>query len=129
MEKFPDTKFALHGGDIVEDGSNTNQWDYFLDASQDLSTTIPFMSVLGNHEVYGDGENTFNTLFPYPENGPEGKKQFVYSFEYENANFIMLNSEFGVQDMEEQQEWLRQGGGELRYIVEYCYVPSFSIFQ
>ncbi|WP_026701904.1 metallophosphoesterase [Salibacterium aidingense] len=108
LEKFPETDFALHAGDIVEDGSDIYQWDYFLEASQGLSTTIPFMSVLGNHDVYGDGENKFNALFPYPENGPKGKEGFVYSFAYGNANFIMLNSEFGIQDMEEQQEWVRE---------------------
>ncbi len=108
LEKFPGTNVVLHGGDIVDEGNNISQWEYFMEASQDVTTKLPFMSVLGNHEVYGDGENIFKNLFPYPQNGPSGKEGFVYSFDYGNARFLMLNSEFGIQDMEEQQEWLRQ---------------------
>ncbi|MFJ5769000.1 metallophosphoesterase [Psychrobacillus sp. NPDC093180] len=108
LEKYPDTKFALHSGDIVEDGSVMSQWELFLQASKGLSQKIPFMSVLGNHDVYGNGESIYNSLFAYPQNGPEGKKGFVYSFDYGNATFLMLNSEFGVQDMEQQQQWIRQ---------------------
>ena len=108
LEKYPDTKFALHSGDIVEDGSRMNQWELFLHASKGLSKQIPFMSVVGNHDVYGDGESIYQSLFPYPQNGPAGKEGFVYSFDYGNAKFIMLNSEFGVQDMNEQQAWIRE---------------------
>ncbi len=108
LEMFPDAKFALHSGDIVEEGNKLQQWEDFLFASEDLFNKIPFMSVLGNHDVYGDGANTYHALFPYPKNGPAGKENFVYSFDYGNVRFIMLNSEFGVKDMEEQQEWLKQ---------------------
>ncbi|MBS4209459.1 fibronectin type III domain-containing protein [Bacillus sp. FJAT-50079] len=108
LEKFPDSRFALHSGDIVEDGSQLSQWEYFLNAAQELTTKIPLLSVLGNHDVYGDGANMYNKLFPNPQNGPEGKQGFVYSFDYGDARFIMLNSEFGVSDMKEQQEWIRQ---------------------
>lgn len=108
LEKYPHTKFALHSGDIVEDGSVMSQWELFLQASKGLSSTIPLMTVLGNHDVYGNGESVYNSLFSYPRNGPTGKEGFVYSFEYGNAKFIMLNSEFGVKDMEEQQQWICQ---------------------
>ena len=108
LEKYPDTAFTVHAGDIVEEGNKLSQWNLFLNASKGLNENIPFMSVLGNHDVYGTGANTYKHLFPYPQNGPEGKENFVYSFDYGNAHFIMLNSEFGVQDMREQQEWIRQ---------------------
>lgn len=108
LEKFPNTKFILHGGDIVEDGSVMSQWELFLQASKGLTPKITFMSVLGNHDVYGNGESIYSLLFSYPQNGPEGKEGFVYSFEYGNAKFIMLNSEFGIQDMEQQEQWIRE---------------------
>ncbi|MBM7714993.1 LPXTG-motif cell wall-anchored protein [Bacillus thermophilus] len=108
LEKFPDAKFAVHGGDIVEEGNKLAQWNDFLTASEGLVRKVPFMSVMGNHDVYGDGENTYKTLFPYPKNGPKGKENFVYSFDYGNVRFIMLNSEFGIKDMEEQQEWIKE---------------------
>ncbi|MBU8642155.1 metallophosphoesterase [Virgibacillus pantothenticus] len=108
LEKFPDTKFSVHGGDIVEEGNRLAQWDEFLTASEGLVNKVPFMAVMGNHDVYGNGENTYKTLFPYPKNGPKGKENFVYSFDYGNVRFIMLNSEFGVKDMEEQQAWIKE---------------------
>lgn len=108
MNKYPDTKFALHAGDIVENGDKLTEWEYFNEASQGLADQIPLMMVLGNHDVYGEGENFFKNMYSYPQNGPDGKEGFVYSFDYNNARFIMLNSEFGIQDMKEQQAWLRE---------------------
>ncbi|WP_217588274.1 metallophosphoesterase, partial [Lentibacillus saliphilus] len=108
LERYPDTQFVLHAGDIVEEGDRLSQWELFKDASQGLADQLPLMMVLGNHDVYGDGANIFKNLYAYPQNGPDGKDNFVYSFDYSNVRFIMLNSEFGVQDMKEQEEWIRE---------------------
>ncbi|PXW89347.1 3',5'-cyclic AMP phosphodiesterase CpdA [Pseudogracilibacillus auburnensis] len=108
LRKFPDTKFAVHAGDIVEEGNKLKQWEDFLEASQGLTDQMAMMMVLGNHDVYGNGANTYKSLFTYPQNGPNGKGNFVYSFDYGNARFIMLNSEFGVQDMNEQLAWIEE---------------------
>lgn len=108
LVKHPDARFMLHGGDIVENGNLLQEWEYFFEASEGLISRIPFMAVLGNHDVYGDGEETFRSVFQYPQNGPEGQEEFVYSFEYGEANFLMLNSESTREEMEQQAEWLKE---------------------
>ncbi|WP_197276470.1 fibronectin type III domain-containing protein, partial [Bacillus sp. JCM 19034] len=124
----PNTKFVLHAGDIVENGNFLREWDYFLAASQGISTKMPIMPVLGNHDVYGDGELTFKSLFTLAQNGPNGKEGYVYSFEYGDALFIMLNSEFGVQDMREQQDWIREQveGTEKEWVISMFHRSPYS---
>lgn len=64
--------------------------------------------VLGNHDVYGEGENHFKSFFENPEIGPEGEKEWVYSFDYEDIHFAMLNTEFGSDSMKAQAAWLKE---------------------
>lgn len=108
LNMYPDSRFVIHSGDIVDDGATMTQWELFLKASNGISDKIPFMSVLGNHDVYGNGAIIYNTLLKYPLNGPDKQKSLVYSFEYGNAKFLMLNSELGLKKMVEQQEWIRR---------------------
>ncbi len=108
LNKFPDMKFVVHAGDIVEEGDKLPQWEDFKEATKGVSSKLPLMMLLGNHDVYGDGANIFKNLYSYPQNGPAGKEGFVYSFDYGKARFLMLNSEFGIQDMKEQEEWIRE---------------------
>lgn len=107
-KEFPQSQFLLHGGDIVDDGNNFTEWQAFLNASNKQISTLPFMAIVGNHEVYGNGEDIFKGLFQYRANSPAGMEGYVYSYDYGNARFIMLNTEFGAANMEEQLAWLRQ---------------------
>lgn len=108
LAHHPDSRFVVHAGDIIDNGQLVQEWNYYLEASQGISPYLPTQAVLGNHDVYGNAEETFLSLFPYAQNGPEGKEGWVYSFDYGNARFLKLNSEFGIQDMQEQQEWIRE---------------------
>ncbi len=106
--KYPEAKFMLHGGDIVDDAAKMEQWEYFFDAIEGQTANLPMQAVLGNHDVYGEGENFFKAFFANPENGLAGEEEWVYSFDYGDVHFAMLNSEFGADSMQAQAEWLRQ---------------------
>lgn len=103
---YPTASFIVHAGDIVDDGKDFREWQYFLNASQQAFSSLPFMAVMGNHDVYGNGERTFKTLFPYPLTSPKGMEGYTYFFDYGNARFIMLNTEFGANNMRSQVKWL-----------------------
>ena len=45
-----DAAFLIHTGDLVEDASVSDQWQYFFDASQNLLNTLPIMATPGNHD-------------------------------------------------------------------------------
>lgn len=106
--RYPDSQFILHSGDIVEDGAKLEQWNAFKKVLSTYSADKKFVPMLGNHDVFGDGKYTFRTLFELPKNGPKEESEWVYSFDYGDAHFAVLNSESGEEGLKKQAEWLKK---------------------
>jgi len=134
FEEVENPAFILHGGDVVENGNNVNQWNYFFKSIGDTVTSVPHFATIGNHDVVSKGADPrfyFNLHFNHPNNGgidaidPEyanriGNRELrllaqqanetVYSFDYGDAHFIVLNSgNYSNEDyyiLEAQREWL-----------------------
>lgn len=88
--KYPDLKFALQGGDLINDATDYKQWEEFFNTEAGVFDRIPFMPTIGNHE-FKDPSFYLNS-FALPQNGPEGLKEHDYSFDYGNAHFVVLDS-------------------------------------
>ncbi|MCQ6559304.1 phosphodiester glycosidase family protein [Paenibacillus mendelii] len=102
----PDTEFVVQGGDLVEDGFKENEWNMWFNASKDVLMNTTVVPVVGNHEVTGTRKTEdYLAHFNHPQNGIDSLKGSNFSFDYKNAHFVVLNSEY---DFEEQKEWLRQ---------------------
>ncbi len=102
-------KFGFITGDISDKGGNSTYWDMFYTKSS--LKKIPFATTVGNHEYYDADTTTtdnviYNQFFYNPQNGPEHVKGSSYYFIYNNALFIMLDSE-ERNNLTEQQEWFR----------------------
>ena len=52
-ENESDASFLIHTGDMVEDASVSDEWQYFFDAAQNLLSTMPIMVTPGNHDSTG----------------------------------------------------------------------------
>lgn len=110
LETVPDAEFMIHNGDIVDDGVKEEQWDWLLGNSQEslLNTTIAPSA--GNHE---DENYAFIDHFNLdtPENSATETGAY-YSYDYNNAHFVILNSnedsEKYANFSEEQVEWLKE---------------------
>lgn len=102
-----DIKFGLITGDISDKGGNSDYWNMFYTKSS--LKKIPYATTVGNHEYY-DKETTttdnviYNQYFYNPQNGPEHVKGSSYYFVYNQALFIMLDSEERKNEAE-QKEW------------------------
>jgi len=87
---YPDIKFALQAGDLVDDADDPEHWSQLFGAAAGVFDHIPLMTAEGNHE------NTDTALyfkyFALPENGPAGYEEHHYSFDYGNAHFVVLDS-------------------------------------
>ncbi len=105
LATVPEAAFVIHGGDVVDNGSNESMWTSLLNYSAAglMSTTIA--PAAGNHEASG---NAFINHFNLELNGNTTGGTY-YSFDYSNAHFVVLNTnEDSTQNLsQEQLDWLK----------------------
>lgn len=77
---FPD--LYLHAGDLVKFGSDRTAWKDFFDSGQALYASVPFVTVLGNHEIKGDGGAHFDFFFSHERH---------YSFDSGQVHILVIN--------------------------------------
>lgn len=101
IEHIGDPKFFILTGDLVDNGDLESQWQWFLGIPKHEFARIPFVPVLGGHEVKDyDGDettenNNFYNHFNLPRKVVSGTHDgSVYAFEYGDALFMQFNSQF-----------------------------------
>lgn len=92
--------FVVLAGDLVDWGPRKEDWtEHFFPGGQALMARVPIFSVLGNHEADAD------FYYQYMANP---KPEYVYSFQYGNAEFFMIDSNRDLSEGSEQYNWLDQ---------------------
>lgn len=99
--------FALHLGDMVDDGVNENYWSWLMNT--DASEAVATMPVAGNHEARQDDDQLANAIAAhYNVDIPEQDTStgVYYSFVYGDATYIVLNTNDGDSAVgEAQKQW------------------------
>lgn len=99
IDTIDDPKFILVNGDLVDNGDLEEQWQWMLDSAADQLAHVPYVPVLGGHEVEDSGtlpNNNFYNHFNTPKDSGTGAHDgSVYSFEYGNSLFMQFNSQYG----------------------------------
>lgn len=114
--------FALHLGDVVDDGPARWQWtgDLFRPCA-DLFARVPVYPCIGNHE---QNHAHYYKYFALP--APE----YYYSFRYGNAEFFSIdtNSLRDLSPAGEQYKWLDRAlaASDARWKVCYHHHPAYS---
>lgn len=90
LTNYPNLKFALQGGDLINETTDYGQWEEFFNTEAGVFDRIPFMTAIGNHEF--EDASIYLKSFALPQNGPEGLKEHHYSFDYGTAHFVVLDS-------------------------------------
>ena len=102
-----DEAFALHLGDMVDDGTNENYWSWLMDT--DAFMGVATMPVAGNHEARQDDEALANAVAAhYNVDIPEQDTStgIYYSFVYGDATYIVLNTNDGDSAVgDAQRQW------------------------
>lgn len=100
----------MHCGDIVGDGSNISAWtNEFFRPFAPLSANIPFLSVIGNHELEHRNYYTYmkyDSFSAFPAPHPLNEK--IWSYRMPHILFIGLNTNVIWSYGSEQIEWLDQ---------------------
>jgi hypothetical protein len=92
-QRHPDAAFLLLAGDLVDRGNERTNWDHFFLRADGVFDRLPVMPCAGNHEYLDRGPWLYRSFFELPRNGPSGvEPKLVYSFEYGNAFFAILDS-------------------------------------
>lgn len=74
-----DISFVLLNGDLVDFGLNS---EYNMLAPKLKNLNVPFVAIMGNHDMLANGKEIFNRMF-----GPEN-----FTFTYSGTTFICFNS-------------------------------------
>ena len=105
----PDIDFFMHLGDFVNHGYHSLEWQYFFHGAKPLLDYKPIMAVVGNHDggrAYDYNYRHFQTRFNYItlkyRRISSLARDTVYSFEYGNALFLVLNCKAINNDLIEQ---------------------------
>ncbi|RPH35522.1 hypothetical protein EHM92_06035, partial [bacterium] len=107
----PDYSFMINVGDVTEDGSQSSLWNIWSAACNDIlggtgQSAVPpmYMSAIGNHEQISSasGLNNWRNYLSgqVQQFGNDGK--FFY-FDYQDARFVVLNSEDAPSSTSAQQ--------------------------
>lgn len=139
---IPDAAFMIFTGDLVDGGSATrlhdDEWGDWHRAAGFIVSEVPVVATPGNHEFYDpqarqkrDLNRYWRPGFTLPENGPAGLEETAYSFDYQGARFIIVNSDEMVRNEEfasSTAEWV-EGlllNNPCRWTVMAFHHPFFS---
>ncbi len=121
--------FVLHSGDFVDDGQKEDQWGVqFFDPVRPLALRGPIYPALGNHEYDAP---TYYRLFAVPQSGSTDRPEAWYAFDYENAHFIVLDSNPASGRFapgSEQLRWLEEElkGSDAQWTFVMFHHPLYS---
>lgn len=109
-------------GDLINGHQNADtvriQFDQWKQVMEPILQSVPVYMGVGSHEMAVkpidgvDGDSIFREEFnQVPWNGPENLKGLVYSFDFGNSHFVMLDSYTRIKNFEvteDQLEWLEK---------------------
>ncbi len=118
ISAYPKAEFILHSGDVIQNNSSAD-YDRVFKLTSPYSTSLPTMVTPGNHELlkdvtngifvpdYVNGLDNWKSHYQFPVNGPDSENQIIYSFDYGNAHFAVLDSNASTVSISKQIEWLK----------------------
>lgn len=116
--------FAIHCGDVVDDGASKRQWvEDLFDAGKMLFARVPIYPCIGNHEK---NHANYYRYFSLP------KPEYYYSFKFGNAEFFSIDTNSirtaSIKEGGEQYAWLDKALADSRatWKIVYHHHPVLS---
>jgi hypothetical protein len=102
-ELHDELAFVIVPGDLVDKGSNYNEWkEQFFDEAANLTRFVPYYPVPGNHE---QDSAWFFRYFQLPRNGTPGFEEHWWYKDYGNLRVIGCDSNTAYRN-QQQLDWL-----------------------
>lgn len=126
-----DPRLVMSTGDNVDSGGLEGEWERFFGQAPGFFGRIPFMSAVGNHEVYGSaGGNPALYLanFATPKNGADGSGR-SYSLDIAGVHLVSLEANPATrrENFQRQVAWLERdlagAAGRSRFQIVVLHSP------
>ncbi len=115
----PKARFLIHAGDLVTTSNSDALWGEWFGAAGWINANVPAVPVPGNHEYIRPRDAQGKTIpnskgrltrhwrpqFTLPTHGPAGLEETAYTFDFQGARIVALNSN---EQHEEQVKWLER---------------------
>jgi len=131
--------FVFFPGDLVtgsSDGATLNsQLNHWRDVMAPVYSSGMFGAKVyagpGNHEIWNTGsEAVWQSIFSdLPANGPTGETYMTYSMDYENAHFVMLNTNRAGNHHTINYTWLANdlASTTAQHVFVFGHEPAFPV--
>ena len=131
---------CLHLGDLVDCGASRYQWDRWLAGAEEMLLSCAFAPTVGNHEDYTtDWQMSlpywYRALFPVAKNDDTELDGHVYSFDYGDVHYAVLDTQaeelsaWKSDWIDRQAEWLSRDLAQsgARWKVVMCHKPFYEM--
>lgn len=104
--------FVMTVGDLIQGCETADKCRSEYEKWKEIAKNIPvrIYPVMGNHDRFDKkiADELWQESFELPNNGPQGYDELVYSFDFNNSHFVVLNSEKPhLHEIDAvQREWL-----------------------
>ena len=129
--KHPAVEFLVCGGDLTERPTNQN-WAETFRTLDSIGQSLPILNVTGNHDYFKGViqrlERRFQLVFSYFQDSKVGDNM-VYTLDYGNAQFFVLDSNREFFYLWTQRQWLEQqlSQSKAKWKILVLHHPLYSI--
>lgn len=127
--RFPEARFHMIAGDLIDRGTERDNWDQFFHEGSTVFDRTPVVPALGNHDSHGGHPTLYLRQFALPDNGAEtldpGR---TYHVTYQDLLVVVMDSNYDLVEPELQVEWLDRvlGESDARWKVVIYHHPFYA---
>ncbi len=127
--RFPEARFYMIAGDLIDHGTERDNWDQFFHEGSTVFDRTPVVPALGNHDSHGGHPTLYLQQFALPDNGAEtldpGR---TYHVTYQDLLVVVMDSNYDLVEPELQTEWLDRvlGESDARWKVVIYHHPFYA---
>lgn len=126
---FPESRFYMIAGDLVDKGAERDNWDEFFHEGSPVFDESAVVPAIGNHDSHGGHPTLYLQQFALPDNGTErldpGRTYYV---DYQDLLVVVMDSNYQLIEPELQADWLDRvlGGSDARWKVVIYHHPFYA---
>lgn len=127
--RFPEARFYLIAGDLIDHGNAQDEWDTFFHESSPVFDGRAVLPAVGNHDSHGGHPTLYLQQFALPDNGSEeldpGR---TYHLRYQDLLVVVMDSNYSLIPPATQTAWLDRvlGESDARWKVVVYHHPFYA---